>query len=80
MSESQLEFFFSAGTQYYVSGRFAVFAGLPTVSGNLLHRAVEMFLRGGLSTKKSLVRLKALSHNLPLVTSQPVAAAAQRGR
>src|SRR4051812_553060 len=57
--------FFSTGMQYYVSGRYAVIAGLIPVAGNLLHHAVEMFLKGGLASSMELNRLKRLGHHLP---------------
>src|SRR5215472_12548869 len=66
MSSSEWEEFFATAGQYYVAGRFAAFAGLAPITGNLLHHAVEMFLKGGLSKKGlSLAALKKLSHNLP---------------
>ncbi len=67
MSTNALELFFSSATQYYVSGRYAVFAGLNPVVGNLLHHAVEMYLKGALSKTLTLDQLKQLSHNLPKV-------------
>lgn len=57
--------FLSSGMQYYVSGRFAIFAGLVPVAGNLLHHAVEMFLKGGLAGSMELGELKGLGHSLP---------------
>ena len=65
MSTGPLHLFFSTATQYYVSGRYAVFAGLSPVAGNLLHHAVEMYLKGALSKQMTLDQLKRLSHNLP---------------
>jgi hypothetical protein len=60
------EEFFRAAGQYYVAGRYAAFAGFIPVTGNLLHHAVEMYLKGGLSKKDvSLDDLKKLGHNLP---------------
>ena len=56
--------FFVAGSQYYVAGRFAVFGWLNPVAGNLLHHAIEMYLKGGLSKTKSLKGLRAFQHNL----------------
>ncbi len=64
-----LQQFFSAATQYYVAGRYAVLAGQIPVAGNLLHHAVEMFLKGGLAKSMTLAQLKALSHNLPTLWS-----------
>jgi len=66
MSTRALETFFSNGMQYYVAGRYAAFACLAPVVGNLLHHSIEMFLKGGLSrTKTPLEELKKFSHNLP---------------
>ena len=57
--------FFSSGMQYYTSGRYAIFAGLIPVAGNLLHHAIEMFLKGGLASSMDLGELKELGHSLP---------------
>ena len=38
--------YFRLGTSYYVSGRFAHYADAVPVAGNLLHHAIEMFLKG----------------------------------
>ena len=65
MSTSAVQLFFSTATQYYISGRYAVFAGLSPVAGNLLHHAVEMYLKGALSKLMTLDQLKRLSHDLP---------------
>ena len=56
---------FSSGMQYYISGRYAVLAGLIPVAGNLLHHAIEMFLKGGLARASDLKELKRLRHNVP---------------
>jgi hypothetical protein len=40
---------------------------LIPVAGNLLHHAVEMFLKGGLAPLVELKELKDLSHHLPKV-------------
>ena len=40
--------FCGLGTQYYIAGRQAAMARLIPVYGNLLHHAVEMFLKGAL--------------------------------
>ena len=65
MSTRALQLFFSTATQYYVSGRYAVLAGLSPVAGNLLHHAVEMYLKGTLSKLMTLDQLKTLGHSLP---------------
>ena len=69
MSVTAVEFF-STATHYYIAGRFAAFAGLAPVVGNLLHHAIEMYLKGGLSKTKSLAELKKLRHDLPAVWSE----------
>jgi len=61
--------FFSSATHYYTVGRFAAFTRLAPVVGNLLHHAIEMYLKGGLSETKTLAELKTLSHDLPGVWS-----------
>jgi hypothetical protein len=59
-----IEEFFENGCQYYIAGRYAAFAGLNPVAGNVLHHAIEQFLKGALSTK-SLKDLKGMNHRLP---------------
>jgi hypothetical protein len=58
--------FCDLATQYYVAGRSAAVAHLAPIYGNLLHHAVEMFLKtalvGVLSLKK--MRSKEYGHNL----------------
>jgi hypothetical protein len=67
MSASADELFFSTAIQYYIAGRAAAFAGLLPVVGNLLHHAVEMYLKGGLAKTRDLAALKRLGHGLPRV-------------
>jgi hypothetical protein len=60
--------FISAGMDYYIAGRYAVFAGLNPTAANLLHHAVEMALKGALAKKgMDLKSLKGLSHDLPRI-------------
>jgi hypothetical protein len=65
--EQAQHLFFSGGTQYYIAGRYAALAGLAPVAGNLMHHAIEHFMKGGLVETKSLKELakRALGHNLP---------------
>jgi hypothetical protein len=59
---------FSSAAQYYVAGRFAVHAALNPVAANLMHHAIEMYLKGALlkSKTKSLKELKSkFGHSLP---------------
>lgn len=69
MSSDNLQLFFSAATQYYVTGRYAVLAGQIPVAGNLLHHAIEMYLKGGLAQTMSLRQLKVFYHKLPNIWS-----------
>ena len=64
MSTDTLQLFFSAATQYYVTGRFALLAGQSPVAGNLLHHAIEMYLKGGLAKTTDLPQLRKFSHHL----------------
>jgi hypothetical protein len=61
----QQKSFWDRGGQYYVTGRFAVAAGLNPVAGNLLHHAVEFLLKGALSKTQTLDDLRKYSHKLP---------------
>jgi hypothetical protein len=61
---SAKERFFDSGIQYYVAARYAAFAHLAPVCGNLFHHAVEMFIKGGLA-RLGLAALKRLGHALP---------------
>src|SRR6266542_1815192 len=66
MSSEQTQLnFFSAATQYYITGRYGVLAGQIPVAGNLLHHAIEMYLKGSLAKTMTLKQLKDLSHSLP---------------
>jgi len=64
MSEESKHWWFDLATQYYVAARFSAFAGLLPVYGNLFHRAIEMFLKGYLSSQLTLAELKNFHHNL----------------
>jgi hypothetical protein len=56
--------FFRLGSQYYIAGRYAVSAGLVPVAGNLLHHAIEMFLKGGLCANMTEAERRQLGHKL----------------
>jgi hypothetical protein len=56
--------FFRLGVNYYVAGRFAAFSQLFPVAGNLLHHAIEMFLKGALVSSVGLGALKGINHDL----------------
>lgn len=64
MSQRTLAAFFSTASQYYISGRYAVLAGLVPVAGNLLHHAVEMYIKGALSRSLTLAELRPVGHDL----------------
>jgi hypothetical protein len=42
---------FDYGIQYFANGRFAIVAGLQPVGANLLHHALEMYLKGCLAKR-----------------------------
>lgn len=56
--------YFDLATQYYVTARWATFAGSGTVAGNLFHHAVELYLKGDLSRSVSRRHLTKYGHNL----------------
>jgi hypothetical protein len=66
MSNDIIHGFFRYGCQYYVAGRYGVFAALIPVAGNLHHHAIEMLLKGALSKSMSLEDMKKtkLRHKL----------------
>jgi len=60
------------GIQYYVAGRFSAASGHSPISANLLHHAVELFLKACLAHDDSAGRIreyadskKGYRHNLP---------------
>lgn len=62
------EKFFRIAVEYYLNGRAAAFCGCLLTTGNLLHHAVEMMLKGELSRRVSLANLKdnkKFGHSLP---------------
>ena len=66
-SESQLAAQFEfcrLAMQYHVSGRFAALSHCIPVAGNLLHHAIEMYLKCALVKTMSLKQLKKEGHNL----------------
>src|SRR6266566_319784 len=57
--------FFRYGTEYYIAGRYGVFASLMPVAANLHHHAIEMLLKGIIAEKTTPEELKRkLRHNL----------------
>jgi hypothetical protein len=64
-AEDTAHLFFSAACNYYVAARFAAFARLNPVAGNLFHHAIEMYLKGALSKTKSIRELAKFRHKLP---------------
>jgi hypothetical protein len=63
--------FFRYGCQYYVAGRFGVFAALIPVAANLHHHAIEMLLKGALSKTMKLEELKnKLGHKLEKIWAE----------
>jgi hypothetical protein len=66
---AQFQFAQLAG-QYYAVGRFAALTHCIPVAGNLIHHAVEMFIKCALIRTSSLGDLKALGHRLPILWSR----------
>jgi len=64
MSTREKRSFFDLGTQYYVVARFSAFAALTPACGNHFHHAIEMYLKGYLSSKLRMTELKDLGHRL----------------
>jgi hypothetical protein len=56
--------FFRLGTSYLVVGRFAALTALFPIAGNLLHHAIEMYLKGALVRMVGLDGLRDIGHNL----------------
>jgi hypothetical protein len=58
--------FLDLAMQYYIAGRSAAMCGLVPVCGNLLHHAVEMFLKAGLVNvlKPEEMARRPYSHSL----------------
>jgi hypothetical protein len=66
--EHAIDEFFKFGSQYYVAGRYGMFAGFMPVAANLHHHAIEMLLKGALSKSMNLEELKRkLGHRLPKI-------------
>jgi len=58
------DLFVTLATEYYVAGRFASTAGLVPVYGNLLHHAVENYLKAALAKRMNLEKLRRRGHKL----------------
>jgi len=63
-TQRDLQWWFDLATQYYVAARFSAFAKLAPVCGNFFHHAIEMYLKGYLSSKLNPAQLKQLRHSL----------------
>lgn len=61
--QSQISLF-QLATQYYASGRFAALSEILPLSANLLHHAVEMYLKGALAPVLDLKAMRKLGHDL----------------
>jgi hypothetical protein len=61
------EYFFAA-SDYYAAGRFAFWTKLSSISGNLFHHAIELFLKGHLLLTMTPDELQnKFRHNLPRI-------------
>jgi len=62
--------FVNYGLQYYVAGRCAVATSLNPVAANLIHHAVEMFLKAGLCAHTNERQRRELGHELPRLMNE----------
>lgn len=65
--------FYRLAMEYYISARAANQCGVISVTGNLLHHAVEMLLKGQLSKTVALEELKSgkkYAHKLPSIWTE----------
>ena len=58
------ETYFRLATEYYVAARASWSSGGTTVVGNLLHHAIELYLKGNLALEESPARLRGYGHDL----------------
>jgi hypothetical protein len=59
--------YFDLGFQYYAAGRCGVAAWWNPVAANLMHHAIEMFLKGGLCPHTTKQARENMRHDLPVV-------------
>jgi hypothetical protein len=59
------QLFFDFGFQYYIAARYSVAAWSNPVAANLMHHAIEMFLKGGLAAHTTEQDRRKLGHRLP---------------
>lgn len=59
--------YFFAASDYYAAGRFAFWTKAMSVCGNLLHHAIELFLKGHLLLTMTSEERKGLGHSLPRI-------------
>jgi hypothetical protein len=57
--------YFRTALHYYILGRYATIAQLLPISGNLVHHAIEFFLKGSLIDKLDQAARQEFRHNLP---------------
>ncbi len=62
--------FCDLATQYYISGRYAAKCFLVPVYGNLLHHAVEMYLKAALVGTLTVKQMKEHRHDLPALWNE----------
>jgi hypothetical protein len=59
--------FIEYGLQYYAAGRCAVATALNPVAANIIHHAVEMFLKAALCAHTTEDERRKLGHDLPKI-------------
>jgi hypothetical protein len=56
--------YFGAAFHYYIAARYAMVARFGPISGNLVHHAIEFFLKGALIDKLDEAARRKFHHNL----------------
>ena len=56
--------YFDTALHYQITARYATVAGLVPASGNLIHHAIEFYLKGALIKKLNEAARRKLHHNL----------------
>src|SRR5262245_7541299 len=58
--------YFETGLHYYIAARYAIVAAqFGPLSGNLVHHAIEFFLKGAVIDKLDEAGRRKFQHNLP---------------
>ena len=58
------DLYFGAALYYYIVGRYAVIARFSPISGNLIHHAIELYLKAALIEQLDEAPRRKFAHNL----------------